>query len=302
MNNIVKQPLKILVTGAGGQVGTEIGCRGAAWGAEVINFSRSQLDITKRSEIVAILEANKPDVLINAAAYTAVDAAETEPELAFKVNRDASGILAEVSKEFSLPLVHISTDYVFDGNKLGAYSEDDKVCPVGVYGKSKAAGEVLIRRINRKHTILRTSWVYAAHGGNFVRTMLRLSEDREVLNIVDDQHGAPTFAGDIADAVLSIAKQVVNNAREEYWGTFHYSSKNETTWRGFADEIFRHVTERRGIAPTIKGISSSQYPTRAIRPLNSVLNCDKIEKIFRVKRRSWKEGLTEVMNQLLKPK
>ena len=241
-----------------------------------------------------------PKILINAAAYTAVDDAESQSEIAFNVNRDAPENLAKNCAKFSIPLIHLSTDYVFDGKKSGAYLEDDPVCPIGVYGRSKEAGEAHLRDIIDEHIIIRTSWVYSAHGNNFLRTMLRLATERDELNIVEDQKGVPTFAGDIADALLSIVQRLTTGKHEKVWGTFHYTAKNPTTWRGFADEIFNQIRNYDMAVPVVNGIPSSQYPTPASRPLNSVLNCDKIERVFDVPRRSWREGMLEVIDQLLK--
>ena len=188
---------------------------------------------------------------------------------------------------------------MFDGEKSGAYLEDDPVRPLGIYGRSKEAGEAVIRDNTEKYIILRTSWVYAAHGNNFLRTMMRLANERSELNLVDDQCGVPTCAVDIADALVLIAKQITNNTLEPSWGTFHYTSKNPTTWRGFAEEIFKELQTYNMSVPLVNGIPSSQYPTPASRPLNSVLNCDKIERVFSVPRRDWKEGMREVVAQLL---
>jgi len=299
VTNILGKTTKVLVTGAGGQVGAELAFRGKNWNCIVNGLKRSELDITKKSEIETVLQTLAPDVVVNTAAYTAVDAAETDSETAFLVNRDAPGFIAAACEKISLPLIHLSTDYVFDGSKPGDYREDDPVCPAGVYGLSKEAGETLVRQTARKHIIIRTSWVYAAHGGNFVRTMLRIGTGKEVLHVVDDQHGTPTFAGDIADAILTIANTITLSNNDEYWGTFHYSAKGKTTWCGFASEIFRRVAEKNGSTPRVNGIPSSEYPTPARRPLNSVLECGKIERVYSAPRRSWKEGLSEVLDHLL---
>ena len=290
---------RVLVTGAGGQVGAELASRGKNWNCTVFGLKRSEFDITKQSEIESVLGRIAPDVVVNSAAYTAVDAAETDSQTAFLVNRDAPGFIAAACDKICLPLIHISTDYVFDGSKPGAYREDDPVCPIGVYGRSKEAGETLVRQTARKHIIIRTSWVYAAHGGNFVRTMLRIGRGKDVLHVVDDQYGTPTFAGDIADTILFIANKIALGNKEEYWGTFHYSARGKTTWRDFAKEIFRTVAEKNGPTPRVNCIPSSEYSTPAKRPLNSVLECKKIERVFSVPRRSWKEGLSEVLDHLL---
>ncbi len=290
----------ILVLGANGQVGRELAKRADNFNINVKALSRLELDITKSEDVASVLQRIGPKILINAVAYTAVDDAESQSEIAFNVNRDAVETLAKNCAKFSIPLIHLSTDYVFDGKKSGAYLEDDPVCPMGVYGRSKEAGEAHLRDIIDEHIIIRTSWVYSAHGNNFLRTMLRLATERDELNIVEDQKGVPTFAGDIADALLSIVQRLTLGKHEKVWGTFHYTAKNPTTWRGFADEIFNQIRNYDMAVPVVNGIPSSQYPTPASRPLNSVLNCDKIERVFDVPRRSWREGMLEVIDQLLK--
>ena len=290
---------KILILGANGQVGKELSKRADDFEVNVTAFTRTELDITNSQVVASILENLRPNTVINAAAYTAVDDAENRPEVAYKVNRDAPENLAKICEKLSIPFIHISTDYVFDGKKSSAYLEDDPVCPLGIYGRSKEAGEAAIRDNTEKYIILRTSWVYAAHGINFLRTMMRLANERSELNIVEDQFGVPTCAVDIADALLLIAKRITNNALEPSWGTFHYTSKNATTWRGFAEEIFKELQNYKMSVPLVNGIPSSQYPTPALRPLNSVLNCDKIERVYNVARRDWKEGMREVVAQLI---
>ncbi|MBU99669.1 MAG: dTDP-4-dehydrorhamnose reductase [Rhodospirillaceae bacterium] len=290
---------KILILGANGQVGKELSKRADNFEVNAIAFSRAELDITDCQAVASILENLRPHTVINAAAYTAVDDAENRPDLAYKVNRDAPENLAKTCEKLSIPIIHISTDYVFDGKKSTAYLENDVVSPLGIYGRSKEAGEAVIRDNTEKYIILRTSWVYAAHGNNFLRTMMRLANERNELNIVEDQCGVPTCAVDIADALLLIAKRINDNTLEPSWGTFHYTSKNPTTWRGFAEEIFKELQNYKMSVPIVNGILSSQYPTPALRPLNSVLNCDKIERVFSVPRRDWKEGMHEVVAQLL---
>jgi dTDP-4-dehydrorhamnose reductase len=235
---------------------------------------------------------------VNSAAFTAVDAAETECDMAFKVNRDAVRIMANSCNLLSIPLIHISTDYVFDGTKAGSYKETDLICPIGVYGRSKEAGEAIVRELLEKHIILRTSWVYAAHGNNFVKTMLRIGKERQNLNIVNDQFGAPTFAGDIADAILSIAKKVLEHDALEFWGTYHYTAKGRTSWKDFAEVIFETASTWLPNKPNVEGIPSSQYPTAAKRPANSVLNCAKVDSELGPPRRHWREGLDEVLDEL----
>ena len=290
---------KILILGANGQVGKELSKRADDFEVNATAFTRTELDITDSQAVARVLENLRPHTVINAAAYTAVDDAEKRPEEAYRVNRDAPENLAKICEKLSIPIIHISTDYVFDGKKSGAYLEGDPVRPLGIYGRSKEAGEAVIRDNTEKYIIFRTSWVYAAHGNNFLRTMMRLANERSELNIVEDQCGVPTCAVDIADALLLISKRITNNTLEPLWGTFHYTSRNPTTWRSFAEEIFKELQNYKMSVPLVNGIPSSQYPTPALRPLNSVLNCDKIERVFSVPRRDWKEGMREVVAQLL---
>ena len=206
--------------------------------------------------------------------------------------------MANICNLLSIPLIHISTDYVFDGTKAGSYKETDLICPIGVYGRSKEAGEAIVRELLEKHIILRTSWVYAAHGNNFVKTMLRIGRERQNLNVVNDQFGAPTFAGDIADAIFSIAKKVLGHDELEFWGTYHYTAKGRTTWKDFAEVIFEAASMWLPNKPYVEGIPSSQYPTAAKRPANSVLNCAKVDSKLGPPRRHWREGLDEVLDEL----
>jgi dTDP-4-dehydrorhamnose reductase len=287
------------VTGGGGQVGTELTRRAQNWDIQIQALTRRELDITQPEMVRDILGDARPDVVINAAAYTAVDKAEDDAEAAFAVNHAAPGHIAAACADLGIPLIHISTDYVFDGTRKGAYKEEDPVRPLGVYGASKEAGERAVRESARRHVIMRTSWVYATHGGNFVRTMLRVGAERDSLRVVADQTGTPTFAGDIADAALSIAGKIAGQ-QEAPWGTYHYTAKGETTWHGFAEAIFASSETALGRRPLLEAIATSEYPTPAKRPANSILDCTKIDTNFSPPRRSWREGLAEVLDELLK--
>ena len=290
--------LKALITGGTGQVGTELIRRGDCCHFDIVAPNRAEINLLNESDVYSQLNSIRPDIVVNSAAFTAVDAAETECDMAFKVNRDVVRIMANSCNLLSIPLIHISTDYVFDGTKAGSYKETDLICPIGVYGRSKEAGEAKVRELLEKHIILRTSWVYAAHGNNFVKTMLRIGKERQNLNVVNDQFGAPTFAGDIADAILSIAKKVLEHDALEFWGTYHYTAKGRTSWKDFAEVIFETASTWLPNKPYVEGIPSSQYPTAAKRPANSVLNCAKVDSELGPPRRHWREGLDEVLDEL----
>ena len=288
----------ILVTGAGGQVGVELIRRGPQRGHQIIGLARADLDISDGEAVSRCLADRRPGVVINAAAYTAVDKAESDEAAAQAGNEAGPANLARACAEIDVPLIHISTDYVFDGTKQGAYAETDPVHPLGVYGVTKEAGEQKVRETWAHHVILRTSWVYAAHGGNFVRTMLRLGAERDELGVVADQAGTPTSAGDIAEAALSIAEQVAAG-RDDAWGTYHFTAKGSTTWHGFAEEIFRRAEPVLGKRPKVNAITTADFPTPARRPANSVLDCSRIDAVLAPPRRSWQEGLADVLSELL---
>jgi len=288
----------ILVTGAGGQVGTELLARAAQHGHDVKGLLRSDLDISDAAGVQAAVAKIKPTLIVNAAAYTAVDKAEEDRDAAYAINRDGPANLAVAAKAAGIPLIHISTDYVFDGSKDGAYLESDPVAPLGVYGASKEAGEQAVRAALSEHVIMRTSWVYAAHGANFVKTMLRVGKDRDQLRVVADQFGAPTSAADIADAILTIATRIGDGNRSA-WGTYHYTAEGKTSWHGFAEAIFAGAERVWGRRPEVEAIPASDYPTPAKRPVNSVLDAAKILAAFTVPRRPWQDGLDDVLEVLL---
>jgi dTDP-4-dehydrorhamnose reductase len=295
---MIKDKTKAFITGGTGQVGTELIRRADAWKIDIVAPKRADMNIINEIQVNSQLDYIRPDIVINSAAFTAVDVAENDKDVAFRVNCDALKIMANSCKRLSIPLIHLSTDYVFDGTKTTSYDENDLTCPIGIYGKSKESGENAIREILIEHIILRTSWVYAAHGTNFVKTMLRIGKEREFLNVVDDQFGAPTFAGDIAEAILSITNQVLKKKDVDFWGTYHYTARGQATWKGFAEEIFDEKANWVSKKPSIIGIPSSQYPTPAKRPVNSVLNCSKVDAIFNPPRREWQLGLAEVLSEL----
>lgn len=289
---------KILVIGAKGQLGRELMEQGSAADILIAGIDIDELDITNQRQVWEYFKDLEVSLIVNAAAYTAVDRAEKEPDAAFAANRDAAGYLAKICKNKSIPLIHISTDYVFDGLKNGPYIETDPVSPVGVYARSKAEGERRVVEILDTHIIIRTAWLYGVYGGNFVKTMLRLGRERPVLQVVSDQHGCPTSAEDLAGAVLQIAQRLPQ-MDERAWGIYHYCGQGETTWHAFAETIFEMASAYDNLAvKQVDAIPTSAYPTPAKRPLNSVLNCEKIEKTFGAECRPWEESLSRTIDRI----
>jgi len=290
--------MKILVTGASGQVGCELSRRGATRDFNILALDRDALDITDQTGVKRTIGRSSAALVVNGAAYTAVDQAEFEPKLAFATNRDGAANLASACAEAGIPLIHISTDFVFDGEKKGPYYETDQVSPINVYGKSKAAGEGAVRERLQEHIILRTSWVYGLQGRNFVKTMLRLGREREVIQVVADQYGCPTSAEDLADAILKITGQIQDN-RQIIWGTYHYCGKGMTNWHGLAEATLSLAKEYTSLrVKTIEAVSTADYPTPAKRPLNSVLACSLIEQTFNIHPKPWRQSLAQVIKVL----
>ncbi len=288
---------KILVFGANGQIGREI--LGQA-GDRAVGFDHASVNICNAGSVAQAVHAHPPAAIVNAAAYTSVDKAETETEAAFRVNRDGAAVLAAAARAARVPIIHISTDYVFDGTKKAPYREDDPVAPLNVYGLSKASGEDAVRSICPSHVILRTSWVYSPHGANFVRTMLRLAADRPELRIVDDQTGCPTSAADIAGVIMAIVTQIADPGFTS-WGTYHYRDADVVTWYGFARLIFEGATKYGQEAPRLVPIDTASYPTAARRPAYSVLAIEKLETTFGIRPRPLREALGECLTALLGP-
>ncbi|MBW1900114.1 MAG: dTDP-4-dehydrorhamnose reductase [Deltaproteobacteria bacterium] len=287
--------MKILIIGANGQLGWELSRRAAAMGFDTVPLDLPGFDITDRSQVQKGVGQAGVSLVINAAAHTAVDQAESEEELAFAINRDGPSYLASSCAEAGIPLIHISTDYVFDGTKKSLYSENDPVCPLGVYGKSKADGEIRIREHLREHIILRTAWLYGVHGHNFVKTMLRLGREQDRVRVVSDQYGCPTYAGDLADATLDIAGRI-RDGKNIAWGTYHYCCKGETSWLGFAEKIFKLASQYVPVkVEKVEGITTEDYPTPAKRPARSGLDCSFIETQFGINPRPWQESLEEMI-------
>lgn len=279
--------MKVLVFGKTGQVARELQRRG-----DVIALGRDEADFTRPDTCLAALETHKPDTVINAAAYTAVDKAEGEEALATQINGETPGLLAKACARRNVPFVHISTDYVFDGSGRRPWRECDPVAPQNAYGRSKLAGERAVEKAGGAHVILRTAWVFSAHGNNFLRTMLRLSEARDRLGVVDDQIGGPTPAAAIADACLNIARALIHAPEKS--GIYHFSGQPEVSWKGFAEEIFA----RANLPVQVAAIASSEYPTPARRPANSRLDCALIKTRFAITRPEWRKALDAVLEEL----
>ena len=293
---------KILLTGINGQVGHALQAELGEYA--LISLARDQLDLSNIDQIRQVVRELKPDLIINPAAYTAVDKAESEPELAHAINALAPQVLAEEAARLDAALIHFSTDYVFDGTKLGAYEETDAVNPISVYGKTKLAGENAIRVVGLPHLILRTSWVYGVYGKNFLKTIIRLATERESLSIVADQIGAPTSSESIADALVKLVN-VWNPNQTDLTGVYHLTNLNTTSWHGFSSEIILQYTKLavNNNWPALKlqeiaAITTADYTTPAVRPANSVLNNAKLFEQFGIKLPTWQDGLRQVMQQI----
>ncbi len=284
---------RVLITGAKGQVGSELVVEAEKRGYDVIGLSSAELDITDRAQVKAALKKTMPVALINAAAYTAVDKAEDEKDRAYRVNADAVKIMAEICEQENVPLLHISTDYVFDGNKSTPYSELDQPNPTGVYGASKLAGEQALQATWDKHVILRVSWVFGKNGNNFVKTMLRLGQGRDELGVVNDQFGAPTAATSIASCLMDIVDKERFGEPDFPWGLYHYQSEPGVTWYDFATTIFAQANKLGvlGKQITVNPIGSEQFPTPVKRPENSKLDGKKMQNVFGVSAGDWEQEL-----------
>ncbi|WP_434557954.1 dTDP-4-dehydrorhamnose reductase [Pseudomonas sp. Z5-35] len=286
--------MRVLLNGRHGQLSLELQQRLRNVG-ELIVMGRDQLDLTKPDLIRKTVRNIRPDLIINAAGHTGVDQAESEPEAAFALNAVAPGILAEEALALDIPLIHYSTDYVFDGNKSEPYNEADTPNPQGIYGKSKLAGEQAVSAVNGKHLILRTSWVYSTHGRNFLLTMQRLLQERSELRVVDDQIGAPTWAGSVANSTLAIIERWQGG--EETWGTYHLTAQGEISWFGFAQAIVDVLHQQGKPCATLLPISSSEYQAAAVRPLNSRLDCSRLERDWGISQPYWKSALLECLDE-----
>jgi dTDP-4-dehydrorhamnose reductase len=293
--------MKILVAGAQGQLARCLLEKARTHNnLTVMALGRPQLDIADKACVARAIVAERPDVVVNAAAYTAVDKAESDSGAAFAINCDGAGALAATAAAHGCPIIQISTDYVFDGSKVSAYIETDPTNPANVYGRSKLAGEAAVAAANARHLILRTSWLYAPQGHNFLVTMLRLARERPELRVVADQRGNPTHAPHLAEAILAISERLAAGAQPaQPWGIYHATSAGETTWAGFAAAIVEAGAQRLGVprVPVIP-IATREYPTPARRPANSCLDCSKLQRVFGLKLPPWQQGVEQCIAEL----
>jgi dTDP-4-dehydrorhamnose reductase len=288
-------PLRILISGQHGQVSQALQQRLQHLG-ELIVLGRDHLDLSQPESIRPVVRDVKPDLIINAAAHTAVDQAESEPELAFAINALSPGVFAEEAAALGIPLIHYSTDYVFDGSKAAPYTEADTPHPLGVYGQSKLAGEQAITAVGGEHLILRTSWVYSNHGKNFLLTMQRLLQEKPQMRIVADQIGAPTWAGTIAGSTRALIERW-QAGDAGAWGVYHLTAQGETSWFGFAEAIGEYLRATGKACAELEAIPSSAYPTPAKRPLNSRLDCSRLQREWHVSQPHWLDALRECLAQ-----
>lgn len=288
--------MRVLVTGCHGQVGYSLTEKlSKDKEITVLALDKDSLDITDEEAVNASVVEFQPSIIINAAAHTAVDKAEEEVELSYAINRDGPKYLAKAAQNVGAAILHISTDYVFEGDKIGEYTESDITNPQGVYGESKLAGEIAVAEVCEKHVILRTAWVFGEHGNNFVKTMLRLGVNREELNIVGDQFGGPTYAGDIAEALIQIANHITQGDAIDY-GVYHFSGLPHVSWFEFAEAIF-DTAFKQGVInkkPILVSITTEEYSTPAKRPISSRLSTEKISNTFLIEASDWKTALVNI--------
>ncbi len=292
-NGLLKQIMKIWITGSKGQLGTELFLQHNKLSGYPFLFTDiDELDLTIRDEVIQFARSEKPGIIVNCAAYTAVDKAEEEPEKAFQLNRDIPAHLTEAATLINAVLVHISTDYVFDGNGKRPYRETDKPNPISLYAQSKYAGELEARKRN-ENIIIRTSWLYSPHGSNFLKTMIRLGKEKEEIHVVNDQFGTPTSATDMADAILQII-QKISDTGKNYGGIYHYSNEGECSWYEFAQEIMKQAKLKCKVNP----VPTHRYPRPAKRPMYSVMNKSKIKHVFGIEIPEWQDSLKKLVNIL----
>ncbi|MBI9085428.1 MAG: dTDP-4-dehydrorhamnose reductase [Desulfobacterales bacterium] len=290
--------MKIFVTGAKGQLGRELIQQGSKDGLHLQGIDLPEHDIADSASLKALIEKYSPELVLNAAAFTMVDKAEAEPQLAEAGNHIGPANLSEICKKQKVPLIHISTDFVFDGERRTPYLPDEPMNPLSVYGRTKAAGEEAVRELLPRHLIVRTSWLYASNGANFVATMLRLGREHKKIRVVSDQFGSPTCAADLATALLSMGRQVLKN--DGPWGTYHFCGSGITSWHGFAMAIFEQAKSHTALAvEEVEPITTSEYPTPARRPAYSALDCSWTTKDFGIVPRLWQESLEETLPNML---
>lgn len=287
--------MKILIIGQHGQVSRHLQTSLADVGTLQV-LGRDALDLSQPNDLVAKVLARQPDLIINAAAHTAVDQAESETDLAHTINATAPGLLAEAATQLGVPLIHYSTDYVFDGSHTAPYTEQDAPNPLSVYGASKLAGEQAIQAVGGEHLILRTSWVYSQYGRNFLLTMQKLLQEREELRVVADQVGAPTWAGTIAHSTRQLIERL-RDGQPGAWGVYHLTASGETSWFGFAQAIGAQLAAQGKPCARLEPIPTSAYPTPATRPLNSRLDCSKLQREWGVSQPDWQQALLECLSQ-----
>jgi dTDP-4-dehydrorhamnose reductase len=286
----------ILVFGAGGQLARELDATARAEGVALTGVSKAETDITDAGAVMAAFGRVAPTVVVNAAAYNLVDRAEGEPDQAMRANALGPAILAVACAHLARPLIHISTDYVFDGAKAGAYVEEDPVAPLGAYGRSKAAGEQAVRETAAAHLIIRTAWLYGVYGSNFLKAMVKLAAEREEIDVVADQRGSPTATGDLAIAILGAAKAIA--AGQTPWGTYHFAGRGEATRHAFASRIVAAQSRFTGRAPAVNPVPSAAFPTPAARPKNSVLDSSRFTAVFGIAARDWREAVDATVADL----
>jgi len=291
--------MKLLIIGSKGQLGSELVIECKRNDFSFLDLDLPEFNITDPAQVEKTVADFKPSIVINASAYTNVDEAETDPEIVFSVNSDGPANLAVPCDKNRIPIIHVSTDYVFDGSKGQPYTESDPVSPLGVYGKSKEEGESKLRSILNQHIILRTSWLYGTYGNNFVKTMLKLGNEKEILKVVSDQYGSPTCAADLAEAVVNISKQISLNPKIA-WGTYHYCGHGVTTWHKFAKAIFEIAGQYHNYKVTsVEAITTAQYPARTKRPAFSALDCNLIKKHFGINTKPWQGSLEKTIERIL---
>ena len=292
--------MRIAVTGQHGQVARALAEVAGRHGHEVVLLGRPGLNLADPPTVLPAIRAARPGAVINAAAYTAVDKAESEPEVALAVNGAGAGAVAAAAAELGLPVLQVSTDYVFDGSKLDPYVEEDAVAPLGAYGRSKLAGERAVAEANPRHAVLRTAWVYAPYGSNFVRTMLRIAGTKPEVNVVADQRGCPTSALDVAATLLAVAARMAEDRdNRDLTGVFHMAARGEAVWADVAEAVFAASRAKGGPSAIVRRITTAEFPTQATRPPNSRLGCAKLERVYGLRLPEWRGPLERTVSRLL---